>query len=345
MDELLYKRQREFRSVGLVLFVAASGLLVSRIISSLLSGVISDTALDAVFTLTMQVGFLLVGPWLVYTLYLKRNARGVLEFCNFRKVDWRVLLLCVPLGVCALIVTMGVSTIWYSILTMFGFSSSSSTDYPEVFSPALMLLELLLTAVLPGVCEEFTNRGGTVTVLRGSFGKGTTIVLAGVIFGLFHQNITQTFYTFLFGMLMALLVLETKSIFPGMIVHFLNNGLSVYLDYADAYKFLPLGGFFDAVNDMLVNNFGLALVLWLLFAAAGAGLVVAIVALSRRSRKKKSTPSEGIVITKVAGESVTEPPLENRVLYRPVLADWAFYIGALVMTAICSVLTFVWGLL
>jgi hypothetical protein len=38
-------------------------------------------------------------------------------------------------------------------------------------------------------------------------------------------------------------------------------------------------------------------------------------------------------------------PLEDKVLYKPVASDWAFYIGALVVTCITTLCTFYWGIL
>lgn len=356
MTELLEKRQRQFRSSGMVIFSVALGLLASRIVANLTSDYLSDTMLDVVFTLLTQVVFLLIVPFVIYTVTLKKNFRGVLEFSNFRMTNPWILVLCIPLGVCCIIATMGISTIWYTILTLFGYSSGSSTTYPETFSVWLLLLNLFLTGVLPGFCEEFTNRGGFLTVMRGSFGTAQTILLCGLEFGLFHQNITQVFYTFVFGMLMATLCLYTRSVFPGMIVHFLNNSISVYLDFAEEYS-LPLGGFFDRVNVLLTSNFALAAFLWFLFVAVGGGILFAIITLARRDVKKRYRKPEPpvrrysteTVITAADGETVNNDedavvPLSDKTLYKPVLRDWAFYIGAVAVTVITTVCTFVWGL-
>lgn len=347
------------------MFEVAAGLLISRIVASLIGDSLSDTMLDLVFTVLMQVGFLLIGPFLIYKFALKKSTLGVLELSNVRKPDWRVMLLCIPLGVLCLLVTMGISTIWQVFLILLGYTPSGGSN-PETFSVWILLLNIFLTGVLPGVCEEFANRGGFLTAMRGSFNPAQTVLLCGLAFGLFHQNITQIFYTFCFGMLMAWLVLRTKSIFPGVLVHFLNNSISVYLDFASDYN-LPLGGFFDSVNNLLVNNFIIAVFLWALCVAAAAGLVFAIYRLTGgkwRSRAEKNAAiygtvgynstanqnqsGEGIVITEAEDEKIqpeeNEKPLEDKMLYKPVLRDWAFYIGALVMTAVTTVLTFVWGL-
>ena len=347
MENLLEQRQKQFRATGMVLFEVSAGLLVARIVAGLLSGAINDTLLDVIFNVLMQVVFLLIGPFLIYKLALKKSFFQVLSFSNVRKPDWYIMLLCIPLGICCFIATIGISTIWQVILVLMGYTPGGGGAYPETFSAWLLLLNIFLTGVLPGICEEFTNRGGLVTTMRGSFNNAQTILLCGLMFGLFHQNITQIVYTFLFGMLMTALVLKTKSIFPAMAVHFINNSLSVYLDYADAYS-LPLGGFFDAVNNLLGSNFVLAVFLWALVSGAGALIFFVILKLAKKGKSKglDSAFSSGIRITEAEGEPVTDDgtPLEDKMLYKPVLRDWAFYIGALAMTAVTTIFTFIWGL-
>ena len=214
MDNLLLQRQKQFRSTGLVLFVAAAGLLISRISAYFITGIGDELIEDLIFSSVMQIGFLLIAPFLIYKLTLKKTFKGVLEFSNFRKVDWKILLLCIPFGVLALMISSGISLVWYNILVAFGYSGGSGTPLPETFSVWRLLLELFITALLPAVCEEFTNRGGFLTTLRGSFNETQTIILGGIAFGLFHQNITQVFYTFCFGMLMTALVLRRNRFSP-----------------------------------------------------------------------------------------------------------------------------------
>ncbi len=347
MENLLTLRQKQFRTGGLVMFIAAIGLLIARILATLLSGVLPDLVLSALFSLFVQVVCLLIVPFFVYKFALKLSFSGVLEHSNVRKPNPWVMLLCIPLGVCCLFVTLGVSTIWQSWLIMLGYTHSSSSAMPATFSVGLFILEIILTGVLPGVCEEFTNRGGIVTALRGSFTPAQTIVLGGVIFGLFHQNITQVFYTFCFGMLMTALTLKTKSIFPAMLVHFMNNTLSVYIDFSSAYG-LPFGGMISWINDLLLTNFLAAVGLWVLSVAAAVGVFYAILRICKKQNASAAAHDDGIVILSAEGEELDRPselPLENKMLYKPVLRDWAFYIGAAITMLLTTIFTFTWGLL
>jgi hypothetical protein len=215
----------------------------------------------------------------------------------------------------------------------------------------MLLADIVLTAVLPGFCEEFTNRGGLLTTFRGSFSEIKTALLVGLCFGLFHQNITQLFYPMVFGFLMALLVMKTKSIYPAMLIHFMNNALSVYVDYASTYPSLPFGYFINSVEGLIYNFFPLALMMYSAVVAAGAGLFFLILRIAKKNEAaKKAVPlykAEGISILAVDDEEVEDAPapLADTLLYKPTFRDWAFYIGALVVTALTTLITFYWGLL
>lgn len=349
MDEFLLNRQKRYRATGVVMFAVALGLLIARIIAQLLPSSVPDLAVDAIFTVFIQVITMVIATTVIYRVMLKKKIRSTLELSNFRKVDWRIILLCIPLGVCVLVATIGISTMWYLFISSFGYSSGSATPMPQRFSVGRLLLELLLTAVLPGFCEEFVNRGGLLTTMRSSFSEVKTVIIVGIAFGLFHQNITQVFYTSCFGALMAFLTLRTKSIYPAMVVHFMNNALSVYTDYAMTYPALPLHDFLVTLDNMTFSMFPVVVVMWIVVVGVGVAIFMLILRLAKKNKAQKTlvTSGNGITIISVDDEEIepSEPVLADKKLYKPTLRDNAFYIGAIVVTAITTILTFWWGLI
>lgn len=90
------------------------------------------------------------------------------------------------------------------------------------------LVNLLLLAVLPAISEEFVFRG----VLFHTYRKSSVlygVVLSGIIFGLMHLNFNQFSYAFVLGIIFALLIEATGSIYSTMIAHFIINGYSVVM--------------------------------------------------------------------------------------------------------------------
>ena len=263
MDKEYAKKQ--YRTVALTVFIIAVLSLVLRIVSYYVNLATMDWEMDdawysivleMMFTVPMQIGVLLVLPFLVYKLRLKKTFREVIQFSGVRKSNLSICLLMIPLAICCYIVSMYISSVWQIFLMIFGYTPpGGEAAMPEVFNIGHFLLMVFLTAVLPGVCEEFANRGGFLTVLRSSHSKAYTVVIVGVAFGLFHQNIVQLVYTAVLGALMAYLTLTTGSVLPAVILHFSNNLISVILQNATTYGWAIGNAYANFMETMLISTF------------------------------------------------------------------------------------------
>ena len=352
-------RQRQYRVMALLTFCVAVALPVVRLISYYLP-IKNDWVSDLVFTLLIQICTLVVMPVLFYKFLLKKNIRGMLDFSGFHKTKWYNLLLAVPIGFCCYIVTIGVSSIWQGILISLGYTHSS-TPLPEHFSAGLLVLDLVLTGVLPGFCEEVFNRGGLATTLRGSFPLIPAVILLGVEFGLFHQNITQVFYTMIFGGFMAFLTLRLKSIYPAMIIHFMNNSVAVVSDYCSEYGFFG-GGINQLITDTAARYPQFLLLAFVLVGGILVGLVALVLYLNSAHRLKKKkdvivssgydhTNKRVVLVGEEDKEKVRELGLDKEVygqklkedLYKPSIKDNAFYFGAIAVSALTTVFSFIFG--
>lgn len=89
---------------------------------------------------------------------------------------------------------------------------------------------LFYMAVIPCIVEELAYRG----IILGTFrkaGRLKAVIIAGCLFGIMHMNFNQMAYAILIGIVLGFLAEAVGSIIPGMIVHFLINGVSVVLSY------------------------------------------------------------------------------------------------------------------
>lgn len=86
------------------------------------------------------------------------------------------------------------------------------------------------TLIFAPVIEELFFRGLIFKNNR-KLGELFAIIVSGIFFGLWHQNLPQIFATASFGMFSAFLYLRTKSIYPSMIAHCINNAIAVFRDY------------------------------------------------------------------------------------------------------------------
>ncbi|EYF01240.1 ABC transporter permease subunit/CPBP intramembrane protease [Chondromyces apiculatus] len=91
-------------------------------------------------------------------------------------------------------------------------------------------LVLLLTAVMPAVCEELLFRGLLFSGLR-RLGPVIAIVGSSLVFGLAHGSLYRLLPTLFLGLSMGYARYRTGSIGAGMLIHVLNNGLAASLLY------------------------------------------------------------------------------------------------------------------
>lgn len=89
---------------------------------------------------------------------------------------------------------------------------------------------LLFTAITPAIFEEVLMRG---IILDGYRNKSYFVaaLMNGLLFGMLHLNSFQFFHTFVAGFIASYLVFATNSIYAGMIIHFINNGFPIIVDY------------------------------------------------------------------------------------------------------------------
>lgn len=90
-----------------------------------------------------------------------------------------------------------------------------------------LILLLFHVAVVPGVCEEVMFRGFILRAFERDMAPWAAIVLTGTLFGLYHLRMTQVLPLVVLGILITWLAWRTGSLPVVILVHFLNNGISV----------------------------------------------------------------------------------------------------------------------
>lgn len=205
---------------------------------------------DVFYTVLIQVGLMFLLPMYLYCRMIKVTPTSVFKTCNYFKLTWPIVFTSLFMGVLTFFINIIVSTFFTGIIQFTGYQSPlvfSSGVLPD-YSIANFFLDVLLVAVLPAMCEEFMHRG---LLLQGTKHMGFTksIIMSSVLFGLLHFNINQVSYAIVLGLIMGYVSVVAKNIWPAIIVHFTNNFISVYLDYAQANGW-PLGNFYEAFNGL-----------------------------------------------------------------------------------------------
>ena len=94
---------------------------------------------------------------------------------------------------------------------------------------------LLLLALVPAICEEVAFRGFILSGLRREYRTWSAIVLSALLFGFLHVLLSlfqQLFNATLLGLVLGLLAVKSRSLWPGVIFHAVNNGLAILLGMA-----------------------------------------------------------------------------------------------------------------
>lgn len=201
-------------------------------------------SVNRLFLLTL--GFYLAGSYLVGRLDLGligslAVSQGVLVlpavgWLVIKRVPVRSFLRLRRLDLPSLLLVLLFAFLLYPVLTLINavsmlFLEYNISDTLSAGSASIPFAAMfLMVAVVPAVLEETVYRGVFFHAYREhSVWKGA--LLSGFLFGMMHANFNQFFYAFVLGVVFALLIEATGSLFSTMLVHLCYNGFSVLVLY------------------------------------------------------------------------------------------------------------------
>ncbi len=107
-------------------------------------------------------------------------------------------------------------------------AQSSAQLTATILTSGLALWFLVLNiGVVPAVCEEIMFRSFLHRLFENAFGIGASLIITGVVFGLFHLNLPQVIPLAAIGILLGFLTVYSGSVYPAIMVHFLHNSGTV----------------------------------------------------------------------------------------------------------------------
>lgn len=160
-----------------------------------------------------------------------------------------------------------------------GSADNVNTAFDSILSGSVWSAFLVI-AVTPAVCEEMLFRGMIFHSMKAKYRISTAIIAVAALFGVYHMSLVKFIPTGFLGLVLCYVVYKTGSIYPAMMIHFINNALSVLLSYypEQIEKVMPmLMKETLSVSDVLLM-LGIGLVL------AGIGLMII-----RTKQEKKET--------------------------------------------------------
>ena len=318
--------ERNLKKIGWIYFAVLLSLTVFRIFVYTFLSETSDNVLDMVFTSVTQILLMGILPFFAYTAFVsKGNAAQRLQttandFGYKTKLSPIVYISAIIIGLLLFFANYGAAYVSTIFLKIFGynFSAVTPTMIPNV---GYLFMWIFFTAVLPACFEEMSHRGLLLGTMR-HVNEKQAIIISALMFALMHQNIVQTFYAFIAGIILGKIACYTKSIFPAMIIHFLNNALGVVLDYSEQHGGKIYEVFTSVFSDLSLSKLAILVFAW----------TIAYYAIFRLLDKVKLFCAEG-------SEQPKMPVASLKIKYNNGL------IFAIVLGIITTIITFVWGLL
>ena len=223
-DLQLFQRRKNMKKGGVPTVGDAWFIICFVFIVYLYVGSILQMNFDLLGVFLSQM-IVLILP-LAYVIYTKKSIR---ETYSFKKVSPLGLLGSIMLFIGAFLVENVVSNIIYIFFPEdFNYVNESLTD---LLGGHNIWIAILVVAVTPAICEEMMFRGFILSGFRSKYRLYTSLFLSSLVFGIYHTSMIRLLPTMILGFGLAMLVRYTGSIFPGMLMHCLNNLLSVLLMY------------------------------------------------------------------------------------------------------------------
>lgn len=158
----------------------------------------------------------------------------------------------------------------YGLLSGYDAFEAVSGIVPETMGE--YVLGIVFAALLPAVLEELFCRGAVLREYE-AYGTVFSVFAAAFVFALLHMSAASFVSTWVLGIVFAVVVHKTDSVYPAIILHFSVNLFSLTLGYMDTLIPPGLQQFWDVFRLFLlvIGAFGFVFAFAMLFLIHGRG--------------------------------------------------------------------------
>lgn len=159
----------------------------------------------------------------VFLIFVWRHIQ--FKYLGFGKFDSRTM----GLGCGLLVLAYGIVMVHNVVLIRLGVDTQGQAImemFNELESPVWLIL---VAVVIAPLVEEIFFRGFLFQGFRQRYGWVAALLLSSFVFAVAHLDPVSFIPTFVLGVVMAYVYHRSNSIWPGIILHFLNNGFAMCL--------------------------------------------------------------------------------------------------------------------
>lgn len=224
--------RHDLPSVGNAFLLGVMVLVLGFFVQLAVGGSAPTNWLDLVKTILIVLVATIGMPAILMAMFLTRNPRKSLRlnFCS------------VPAACAAVLMAICLHPLitWFSGFVLYVYPLQGDVAGKSEFvsglvdqAPGLWAI-ILLMAVAPAVFEELAYRGFILSGLEGMRNRWQAILITSILFGVAHFAIQQAIITFVIGLILGVIAVETRSLIPCMIYHATHNSITVLLPRVNA---------------------------------------------------------------------------------------------------------------
>lgn len=239
-------------------------------------------------------------------VYLKSTKRDLATTLRLKKgIDLVQVVLLAGISLGCIYVANPLNDLFMLLLETLGYTPSAMTF--SITSLPQVMIALPLVAILPAICEELLFRG---VVLRGyeRYSPAAAVIMSALLFGFMHSSLEQLVATTIIGIILAIVVMVTDSLWASIVIHFINNAFALIYNFifADAVfaEYTPL--------ERVVSDFSSLIFFAPLLIIA---LALFVFYTKRRNKKRYGEPYSPELKSGYAKENTIETDPQTGVIY------------------------------
>ncbi len=169
-------------------------------------------------------GLFLLGAFVLKILSPKMRSNRFFSVKSMSFLEWQIAFCFCILLICGSFLINYLTALFYDLISLSVPPAFSGSGYSSLG------VAVLCIAVLPAIFEELFFRGAVLTMLRTAKLKTVAAIgLSAAFFTILHGPSWYFLSDFYAGVLLALLIYLTGSIYAAVTVHFLSNFVSFFL--------------------------------------------------------------------------------------------------------------------
>ena len=110
-------------------------------------------------TFIIQILVMAAIPLLMYKLLFKKDFKTTLKDSGFNKISSKSVFIIIILGIALYFLNSYIATFFSTIISLLGYERITLVPSSTQITYGFILKEFLLTAIVPGICEEILHRG------------------------------------------------------------------------------------------------------------------------------------------------------------------------------------------